>query len=160
MKTHITILSVSLILAGCASMTQPIAESKVVEINSLKISTTMTTPKEPRPIINEECSALAKFARSIATMRDSGVPMDDIHLLVTNKPEFPANPVIREVYTRKDISPDAGATNAYAVCLRVGYSNMVASLQKAEDDNNAADQARIKSALAAKKSKLKTAQKK
>lgn len=146
--TYILLLS-SFILTACAGIPN---KPTVVEINKPAVPaptpTTVITPA-PSLYLDEDCSRLSKFARSIAAMRDAGVAIDDVHLLINSVPPFEINPVIREVYSRKDISPDSGAINSYKVCINVGYENMVSALSKAEEDNKRVEQEKIRAALAA-----------
>lgn len=147
-QTTYTLLIFSFIFTACTTVPD---KQDVVEINkptATKPSPVVNTPL-PRLYLDEDCNRLSKFARSVAAMRDAGVPIDDVHLLINSVQDFEVNPVIREVYSRKDISPDSGAVNSYKVCINVGYENLVSALFKAEEDNKIVEQEKIRAALAA-----------
>jgi hypothetical protein len=147
MKLTIALLSVVL-LSACAS-----GPDKVVEVNKpvRPVAPASAPVVEAVPAIDEQCAALAKNARAIATFRDSGVPKSDVQFLIEPPKDYPLDPMAREVYARTDISPPIGATNSYGVCVKVGYANMTAALKDAQVKFDAAEAQRVKDELAAKK---------
>lgn len=139
------------ILAGCASPTPDAA--KVVEINTPTRPnfSTPVQPPAPQQVIDNRCAALAKNTRAIALIRDSGIPQDDALLLTEAAADYPIVPMIREVYSRTDITPSGGAKNSYSVCVKVGYDTMVAALIKSDQDYEANEHLKLQDAVAARK---------
>jgi hypothetical protein len=143
MKTTIALAAV-LALSACATSAPP-TDVKQAVVNQ---------PAPPRapvvPVIDEKCKALSITAKTIAILRDAGADKDEA-LLMVKPTDFPLPPMIREVYSRKDITPDVGATNSYTVCTTVGHDDMVTALVKANDEMNAAAAQLAKDELAAKR---------
>lgn len=135
-----------LALAGCATPTEP---GKEIAIN--RPAPAASAPVVVVEPIDQDCASLARYARSIAELRDAGVALQDVNLLVPFPSNFHPLPVVREVYNRADIRPIAGEANSYRVCKTQTFAVMAASLQKADEQFTAAETARIKAELAAKK---------
>ena len=143
----------ALLLVGCSTpperYTPPwTADTKAqpITVNRLAARPTRVEPvKEPEPEVPVEervdhnCLALARYARTIATIRDAGVPPTSIWSILGAPPAFPAGPIIREVYARRDISPEVGEVNSYGVCRKQTYQVMLDSLVRAEAEHLAAE---------------------
>lgn len=151
-----TFASTLLLLAACGTpgpggAPTPAAEAAgPVSVNKLSTRPTAglkldtEAPAEaPEPeAIDKHCAAIASYARSVATVRDSGIEAGRLSSILTSPPTFPAGPIIREVYARKDIPPQLGEVNSYATCKKVTYQVMLQNLVKAEADHLAAEQRR------------------
>lgn len=141
------VILIAAISAGCSS-TPP---ANVVEINrpSLRLDVNSAVPVIPK--IDPLCGAFGKQVARIAELRDARVAIADVPLLLTPIADFPAGPMIREVYARTDITPPQGARNSYEACVARGYEGMVAALRQAEGQHIADEQKRIMQGLAAAK---------
>ena len=150
MKTALALLCV--LFTACSTVSDP-ASVKEVAVN---------LPATPRPavkpVVDEQCANLSKTARSIAVVRDAGISQDDAPLMV-KATNFPLSPMVREVYSRRDISPIVGATNSYAVCTNMGFAAMQAALTKADEEMAMAEMQRIKNELASKRTTKKSLKK-
>lgn len=123
-------------LVGCAG------GPKTVTINT-PTKPDFTKRIAPVASFDGQCADLAKITKSVALMRDAGVSADDITLMVKIDENFPIQPLIREVYSRKDISPIDGQTNSYAVCQNVTYDKMIGALFMAAAAMNQAEQSQL-----------------
>lgn len=150
MKT-LTFVTIPLIMMLGACATQ-MKELPLADTPSVKFAKSESDPKII--VLDPDCAALAKYARYVAFLRDSGVHLVDVPVLVTESPTGLAVSVInREVYARADISPEVGQKNSYEVCRTNSYSTMVSALASAEKKFNDDEAAKIKIELADKKSK-------
>lgn len=147
MKYLIALIAVA--LAGCAAT--PRQTTDVVEINrpSLKLDTAYVAPVVPT--VDPLCGAFGKQAARIAELRDAKIAITDVPLLLTPIADFPAGPMIREVYARTDITPPLGARNSYETCTARGYEEMVTALKQAEAAHVAEVHQRIRDELQYKK---------
>jgi hypothetical protein len=141
-------LSLLALLTACA------APPQVVEVNkgAKPVAVAASAPPE-QVVLDEHCAALGRTARAIAALRDAGVNKADVQFMLTAPPDYPLDPMTREVYARTDIAPTAGATNSYGVCVKVGYAVMIAALKEAQVKFEATEAQRVKDELAAKKAK-------
>lgn len=153
--TTLTLIPVILALSACASMGPkeiPVAETPTVKFAKPEQDTKIV-------VLDPDCAALARYARYVAFLRDSGVNLIDVPVLAVDTPPNLAVSVInREVYARPDVSPEIGQKNSYEVCRANTYPAMATALQGAEQKFNEAEAARLKAALAEKRAK--TAKKK
>jgi hypothetical protein len=134
--THI-LLTLPFLLTGCLTVA-PVKqrEDSVTVINAQ----TPVPPTSNRSVyIDQDCAALARFARSVAISRDAGIAMKDAGFLTKEGQNFQMGPVIREVYSRRDITPDVGGTNSYKVCVNVGFENMQIALSEADKKHTEAE---------------------
>jgi hypothetical protein len=135
-----------LLLVGCA------VPPKEVAVNAP--APAASAPRVPLiAAVDQDCASLARYARSVAELRDAGVALQDVNLLLPFPTTFHGAPVIREVYNRADVRPAAGEANSYNVCKTQTFEVMVAALKKADEALVAAEADRIKAELAKKKAK-------
>ena len=155
MKTHILAVISMAILSGCAS--NPPGPSVAVPAKVVQ-------HVEPDPkivVLDNDCAGLARYARFVAILRDSGVKVEDVPVLTTDVPQgLPVLMINKEVYSRPDIAPDVGQKNSYDVCRTTGYTKMVDTLGVAEKKFYEDESARIKKDLADKKALADKAKKK
>ena len=154
MKYTLTLLSLA-VLAGCAS--NPPAPVAVVPAKVVQ----QVEPDPKIVVLDNDCAGLARYARFVAILRDSGVKVEDVSVLATDVPHgLPVLMINKEVYSRPDISPDVGQKNSYEVCRTTGYVKMVDMLGVAEKKFYEDEAARIKKDLADKKAADKAKKKK
>lgn len=154
----------TVLLAACSTpperYTPSWAAAEPVTVNRLATRPTKVEPvKEPEPVkevvrepeadqVDHNCLAIARYARTVATIRDTGAPPTAIWSIVGAPPAFPAGPIIREVYARRDIAPELGEVNSYGVCRKQTYQVMLTSLVRAEAEHLAAEERRAAEAKA------------
>lgn len=142
------IIPLILAMSGCASLgasEPPIGETPTVRF-------VRPEPEVKVIVLDPDCAALARYARYVAFLRDSGVNLVDVTVLATDAPAKLAVSVInREVYARPDISPDVGQKNSYEVCRVNTYAKMSAALADAEAKYNELEAGKVKALLETKK---------
>ena len=88
---------------------------------------------EPAPaVLDDNCASLAKYVRAIALSRDVGIAPQDAKIIARGTHTFPVDPIIKDVYKRRDLNPTASAINSYGVCVNLGYTKIVKLLVDAE----------------------------
>lgn len=127
----------------------------------LPVDTTMTKDNEIQKVekvvaINVNCAILARYTKNVAILRDAGVQIDDVILLINDAPDkLPLFILNREIYNRADMSPDESQKNSYEVCKTNGYENMVNLLISAERKYNEELSKKVSAELSAKKNNKK-----
>lgn len=137
----------SLSLVGCATAPKEV----VVNAPSAASAPALSASSPTIVVLENRCATLALTARHIAEIRDANIPIDDVQLLISDPMEYPVAPMIREVYSRKDITPAAGATNSYTICMASGFNVMASALSNADAEFNATESQKLRDELAAKK---------
>lgn len=148
-------LSILMFLTGCATVPTdvPLATEPTV-----KFSKSAQDPKVV--ILDNNCAELARYARYVAILRDSGVKIEDVTVLTSDTPPGLAVSVInKEVYSRPDVSPDIGQKNSYDVCKSVGYDAISVTLRNAEKRFAEAELIKVRKLLEEKRKNLKTVKK-
>jgi hypothetical protein len=94
----------------------------------------------PKPE-NTECIQVAKYARTVATLRDMNVSESDIDSFsqVPVALTFPYRKVRSEVYATKTETPADAFTKFYHRCDEAGYSTLLQALQEDERRRIAAE---------------------
>jgi broad-specificity NMP kinase len=84
--------------------------------------------------MHADCDQVARFAKAIATLRESGITEDKISEYITQPraQPFPINLVLRRVY-QDHLNPTAAYQSYYTQCLVVGYDHLLQAMQDADD---------------------------
>ena len=164
MKNHILLVTMAIMATGCA--TNPATTVEVNKLSTPAKVLSPTTPLpvvtpvvvndpaippavehvvaeklyapavEQRLSFNDECGNIARTVNSFALLRDSGIGMNDALLMVSSPGNFPLGPIAREVYARRDMTPQTGSSNTYQTCVKVTYTAMRSALYSADVKEN------------------------
>jgi hypothetical protein len=108
--------------------------NKLALIMLLALTGCATTP--PPPPDHIECDQLGKYARSIETLKQVGVKPADVAAYTANPAvvTFPLQRVQTLIYLKQFDTPAGAYQYFYGMCTFVGYHNLLAALDKAEQD--------------------------
>lgn len=74
--------------------------------------------------IDKQCDKIGLYARSIVTLRDVGVPLEQINSRTASKKDFPYNGINTDAYKLKTKNPADAYIAFYQMCTSVGYDLM------------------------------------
>jgi hypothetical protein len=85
-------------------------------------------------VIYQQCNQVASFARSIATLKVSGITETDLVQYISQPTvqTFPVTLIRRQIYA-ENISPVAAYQAYYTRCLVVGYNDLLQSMKDADE---------------------------
>lgn len=97
----------------------------------------MATPPihdDTNQIIDAQCSKVASFARSIATLKESGITETDLVQYISQPTvqTFPITLIRHQVYA-ENMRPSVAYQAYYSRCLVVGYSQLLQSMKDADE---------------------------
>lgn len=101
-------------------------------------------------ILDDQCNRVASFARSIATLKESGITETDLVQYISQPTvqTFPITLIRHQVYA-ENMRPTVAYQAYYTRCLVVGYSNLLQSMKDADElDNLRSENRLLKSQLA------------
>lgn len=97
----------------------------------------MATPPihdDSDPYQYERCSKVASFARSIATLKESGITEQDLVHYISQPvaQTFPITLIRRQVY-QYNLKPSVAFQAYYSRCLVVGYEGLLQSMKDSDE---------------------------
>ena len=82
-----------------------------------------------------ECIKIATFAKSISTMKASGISESDLEAYISQPTiqTYPITLIRHRIYSEQATSPESQYRSWYNICLTVGSKNLAQSLHDADD---------------------------
>lgn len=78
----------------------------------------------PTKPIDKQCDKIGLYARSVVTLRDVGVPLEQINSRTVSSKDFPYSGLNTDAYKLKTKNPADAYIAFYQMCTSVGYDLM------------------------------------